>query len=581
MPKYWRIATYDSALVGQLAQAAGVSTVVAQLLVGRGIDCPEAARRFIAAKLNDLRDPDELPGVTQAAQLLLAAAKAKRKIVIYGDYDADGMTGTAILLRCLRLVHANVSSHVPHRLEEGYGLSNEALDDLAAQGAELVVTVDNGIASIDQAEHARRLGLELIVTDHHQFADRLPTAAAIVHPGLPNGNYPFAGLCGAAVAFKLAWAICKLASGGSRVVPAMREFLLRATGLAAIGTVADVVPLVDENRVLVRHGLTSLMVSPTVGLAALKQATGLDKKPSLSGDDIAFSIAPRLNAAGRLGQAELGIELLATDDTKRAADLVSFLEELNAERQTLERSVLLAARKQIKHQFHPASDSAFVLADRGWHAGVIGIVAGKLVEQYHRPVILISQDSLSVKPGMGSGRSIPGLDLHQALGQCSEHLVSHGGHAAAAGMKIEDQHIDAFRQAFCEVVANQLGGEAQTAQIDIDAEAPFAALSRQIVEDIDKLAPFGCGNRRPMLCASDVRIAAEPRLIGASGRHLSLELEQHGVRLRAVAFGGGDWLDELKAARAGAISIAFQPVINQFRGRTSVEMHLADWRVDD
>lgn len=581
MPKYWRIATYDSALVGELAQAAEVSTVVAQLLVGRGIDCPQAARRFIAAKLNDLRDPDELPGVNQAAELLLAAAKAQRRIVIYGDYDADGMTGTAILLRCLRLVHANVAFHVPHRLDEGYGLNNLALDELASQGAEVVVTVDNGIASVDQAEHARRLGLQLIVTDHHQFADRLPAAAAIVHPALPGGDYPFHGLCGAAVAFKLAWAICKRASGGKRVQPAMREFLLQATGLAAIGTVADVVPLVDENRVLVRHGLTSLMVSPTVGVAALKQSTGLDKKPQLSGDDIAFVIGPRLNAAGRLGQAELGIELLATDDAERAADLASFVEQLNAERQTLERSVLLAARKQIKQRFHPASDAAFVLADRGWHAGVIGIVAGKLVEQYHRPVILISQDSLGVKPAMGSGRSIPAFDLHQALGQCGDHLVSHGGHAAAAGLKIEDREIDAFRQAFCQAVAAQMGGEAQAAQIDIDAEAPFAALSRQIVEDIDKLAPFGCGNRRPVLCASEVRIAAEPRLMGASGRHLSVELEQHGVRLRAVAFGGGDWLDELKAARAGLISIAFQPVINRFRGRASVEMHLADWRVDE
>ncbi|WP_425400993.1 single-stranded-DNA-specific exonuclease RecJ [Aeoliella sp.] len=581
MPKQWRIATYDTAVVERLAQAAEVSELVARLLVGRGIDCPDAARRFLQAKLTDLRDPSELPGLTHAAELLHTAAKAGKRIVIYGDYDADGMTATAILLRCFRLLHAKVEYYVPHRLEEGYGLSNESLDELASRGAEVVVTVDNGIASLEQADHARQLGIELVVTDHHQMAHRLPEAAAIVHPALPDFDYPFHGLCGAAVAFKLAWGICQLASGGNRVQPAMRAFLLEATGLAAIGTIADVVPLVDENRAIVCNGLRSLSASPSVGIAALKQITELDKKPFLAGDDVGFSIAPRLNAAGRLGQADLAVELLSTEDPKRAAELARFIEELNSERQHIERSVLLAARKQAKRQFHPEQDPAFVLADFGWHAGVIGIVAGKLVEQYNRPVVLISQDKLGIKPAMGSGRSIPGFDLHAAFAECSEHLLSHGGHAAAAGLKIADKSIDAFRQAFCAAAARRLADAARDGQMDIDAEAPFAALTRQTIEDIDKLAPFGCGNRRPVMCASDVRIAGEPRLIGAAGRHVSLELEQHGVRLRAVAFGGGDWMDDFQAARNAPISIAFHPVLNRFRGRVSVEMHLADWRRDD
>lgn len=579
MSKRWRIATYDSALLDRLVQCAQIPPVVAQLLICRGIDCPETARRFLDAKLSDLRDPLLLPGAEQAAELIHAAAASKQRIVIYGDYDADGMTATAILLRCLRLLGADVHYYVPHRLDEGYGLNNQSLDELAEQGARVIVTVDNGIASLEQAQRAKALGIDLVVTDHHAMAERLPTAAAIVHPALPDSCYPFTGLCGAAVAFKLSWAICQIASGGGKVRPAMREFLLQATGLAAIGTIADVVPLLDENRVLVRHGLTSLTVSPTAGVAALKRTTSLDKKPELAGDDIGFTIAPRLNAAGRLGQADLAVELLTTDDPQRATELASFIEELNAERQTLERSVLLAARKQAKKLYDPKRDSALVLADHAWHAGVIGIVAGKLVEQYHRPVVLLAQDKLGVKPATGSGRSIPEVNLHQAFAACSEHLESHGGHAAAAGLRITEAKIPAFREAFCAAVESQGGQGSSAPQLDIDAETPFAALTHQTLNQINSLAPFGCGNRRPMLSAHNVRIAAPPRLMGAAGRHLSVELQQHGVRLRAVAFGGGDWLDELQAAGTQPLSIAFQPVLNQFRGRTSVEMHLADWRV--
>ncbi len=577
MAKRWRIATYDSAKISLLEESAGVSTVVAQLLLGRGIDTPAAARQFLDAKLTDLRDPTDLPGVPQAADLLHRAIATGKQIVIYGDFDADGMTATAILLRCLRLLHAKVRTYVPHRIHEGYGLNNAALETLAAEGAQVVVTVDNGIASLSEADHAKSLGIDLVVTDHHQMASTLPDAAAIVHPALPGSDYPFHGLCGAAVAFKLAWALCQLASEGKRVRPAMKEFLLQATGLAAIGTIADVVPLFDENRILVRHGLTALTVNPTAGIAALKKIASLDKKPELAGDDIAFTIAPRLNAAGRLGQADLGVELLSTDDPHRAHELATFLGELNEQRQSIERSVLLAARKQAKLRFDPEADAAIVLADHGWHAGVIGIVAGKLVEQYQRPVVLIAKDKLGVKPGAGSGRSLPGFDLHEAFAACSDHLISHGGHAAAAGLRIEDQQIDRFREAFCAVAAAKITDDSRQAEIVIDAEVPFAAITYQIIDQINQLAPFGQGNRRPMLCATEVRLAGEPKRLGKTGQTLAVDLEQHGLRLRAIAFGGGDWIDELSATK-GPISIAFQPVLNHFRGRVSVEMHLADWR---
>jgi single-stranded-DNA-specific exonuclease len=595
MPKHWRIASHDPALVAALERAAGIPAVVAQLLIGRGISCPTEAREFLDAKLSGLRDPELLPGAVEAAEILHQAIRDGKRIVVYGDYDADGMTATAILLGCLKLLGANAGYYVPNRIDEGYGLNHEALRCLALEGAQVVVTVDCGIASAAEAETAAECGLTLIITDHHQpkvgdslresqvpLAEReeyiaLPRAAAIVHPGLPGSTYPFAGLCGAAVALKVAWALCQRTSEAKRVSEAMRNYLMRAVGLAAVGTVADVVPLVDENRVLVRHGLNCLRHFPVLGLQALERVCGLDKKAALEGDDIGFSIGPRLNAAGRLGQAPLGVELLMTDSPERAAQLAEYICGLNEQRQTLERSVMLAASKQIHATGDPAILPALVVAGRGWHAGVIGIVAGRLAEKHHRPVVLISLDELGAKPAVGSGRSVAGFDLHAALAECDRHLISHGGHRAAAGLTLDERSIDAFRIDFCAVAEQQLGGVERIAELFVDAETPLAGLTHQIVRQIDSLAPFGNGNSRPMLCTSGVSLAEPPKKIGATGQHLSLRLEQHGVQMRAVAFGGGEWEESLIAA-GGALAVAFHPVINSFRGRQTVEMHLADWR---
>lgn len=580
MPKRWRIATHDPDRAALLEQSAGVPPIVARLLVARGIFDPTEALSFLDPKLSGLRDPEQLPGVPRAADLIHQAVQQGRKIVIYGDYDADGMTATALLLRCLRLAGADVDFYVPHRLNEGYGMNAGALESLAAAGVQTIITVDNGIASLDEAEAARRLGLQLIVTDHHQMADRLPDADAIVHPRLPGANYPFDGLCGAAVAFKLAWALCQHASGGQRVTERMRRFLLQAVGLAAIGSVADVVPLVDENRILVRYGLGALRQNPLPGVAAIEKVAGLSEKTDLGGEDLGFAIAPRLNAAGRMGQAELGVELLATDDPERAQELAEYIDELNQTRQSLERSVLLAARKQAKQYLDGGCTPALVLADRDWHAGVIGIVAGKLVEQYGVPVVLVSLDKLGAKAGIGSGRSIPGFDLGQAFSACREHLASCGGHSAAAGLRIDERNIDSFRIDFCAYAESKLGAHPTGGEVLIDAETPLAALTHQTVSQIEQLAPFGHGNARPTLCTSGVRLAGPPRRMGASGRHLSLEVEQGGVKLRAVAFGAGDWEEELLRVD-GPISIAFRPVINTFRGWSKVEMHLEDWRAGE
>ncbi|MFZ1935528.1 MAG: single-stranded-DNA-specific exonuclease RecJ [Thermoguttaceae bacterium] len=583
MAKRWRIHPHDPARIAALQRAAAIPAVVAELLVCRGVTDPAIARDFLDPKLSALRDPGLLPGCQAAAERIHAAVAAGKRILVYGDYDVDGMTGTAILWLCLRLLGAEVGYHIPHRVDEGYGLNGEAIRTAAADKWQLLVTVDCGIGGVEEAILARELGVELIITDHHEPGVRLPDAAAIIHPRLPGGGYPFGGLSGSGVAMKLAWALCQQAAGAKRVAPRMKDFLVQAVGLAALGTVADVVPLVDENRVLVRHGLESLANAPTLGLATLMEVAKItaqkhsDGKMRLATEDLGFQIAPRLNAAGRLGQPQLAVELLVTDRPERAKELAQYIDGLNATRQTIERSIQLAASKQAGEMFDPVGDAALVLAERGWHPGVIGIVAGRLADKFHRPVVMISWDKAGLRPGIGSARSVPGFNLHAALAECGEFLIAHGGHAAAAGLKIEEHQLDGFRGAFCEVAASQISAAEREAELFIDVEAPLSAFTLQTAEQIEQMAPFGQGNSRPLLCTTGVTLQGPLKPLGSSGRHVAMMLSQHGVTLRAVAFGGSDWADDL-AAIDGPFDVAFRPVINDFRGRRSVELHLVDWR---
>jgi single-stranded-DNA-specific exonuclease len=579
MPKRWHVRPHDAAAVAALERSAGVPSLVAALLVARGVTQPDEVKAFLSGGLTDLRDPETLPGVPEAADRILAAVKTGRQIVVYGDYDADGMTATAILVGCLEALDANPRWYVPNRFEEGYGLNAEALEKLAAEGARLVVTVDCGIASVAEAARARDLGLELIVTDHHSFADTLPEADVLVHPRLPGTAYPFGELCGAGVAFKLAWAIATRASGSKQVTPRLREMLLRGIGLATLGTVADVVPLLDENRIIVRRGLECLRSRGGPGLAKLLELASLHEKRTLESEDVAFRLAPRLNAAGRFGEAAKGIELLTTADAARAESLASYVHELNSRRETEERSILLAATKQALEQFDPEADAALVLADRGWNAGVVGIVAGRLAERFHRPVVVIAEGAHEGLVASGSVRSVPGFDVHSALMPCRGLLVTCGGHAAAAGLRVEEGRIDAFREAFVAEVASRMPAELRRAQLALDGETTLAGLSLHAVEQIEQLAPFGQGNRRPVLCASRVALAEPPRAIGGGGRHLSMRLVQHGTKIRGVAFGGADWLPHLPPP-GQPFHVAFKPKINEFQGRRTAELELVDWRPD-
>lgn len=578
MQKQWRVLPHDRGRVERLLREARIPAVVAQLLVSRGVYAAGAAKQFLDIKLTDLREPLELPGVQQAVEAVAGAIRQNRSIVIYGDYDADGMTGSAILYNGLKLLGADVSYYVPNRLEEGYGLSCDALRKLAQRGKQTVITVDCGIGSIEQAELCRQLGLQLIITDHHRLGETLPCADAIVHPRLPGSSYPFGELCGAGVAFKLAWALCQEMCGSKRVTDPLRQYLMQALSLAAIGTVADVVPLLDENRVLVHHGLRSLRAQPLPGLAALMRLTGVDQRSGLCSEDISFCLAPRLNAAGRLGQAQLGVELLTTTVQSRATALAEYIHQLNSSRESLERSVYLAAQKQAKADFDPEGDPALVLAGSGWHLGVIGVVAGRLAEKYARPVLVLSLDAVGSRLATGSGRAGgSGVDLHAALTECSDRLTRFGGHQAAAGVTIDPSQLDAFRSDFCEAVVRQTSASDRTPEITIDAEAGLGQLTLESVKHIEQLAPFGAGNPRPVLCASGVTLAEPSRRMGGGDRHLTMRLTHDGIAIRGVAFGQGDWCETLNECQ-GPIDIAYRPVINEFRGRRSVEVQLVDWR---
>ena len=577
MSKVWRFPPYDEAVVKRLAVELKKPVLIAQILAARGFENGEQASEFLSARLVDLHAPELLPGVPEATDRIVSAIEAKRRITIYGDYDVDGVTSTAILWHCLTLLGATVDYYIPHRLDEGYGLNGDAIRQLHEEDAtRLVITVDCGITSVADAALAKELGLELIITDHHNMAESIPEAAVVVHPRLPGTDYSFGDLCGAGVAFKLAWAICKKMGDGEKASPRMRNFLMSAVGLAAIGTVADVVPLVGENRIIVRYGLASLLELSSPGLKALMRVSGADGQKVLTSEDIGFGIAPRINAAGRLGQARLAVELLTTDDKERVVALVEYLDQLNGNRKTVERRILRQAKELVADNPEWLEQKALVLAHSDWHPGVIGIVANRVAEHFEKPTILISLHRPD-EPGQGSGRSFAGFDLHSGIQHCQQHLVTFGGHKVAAGLKIERENIDAFRADLCEYVAENHEIKSSDVEQAVDAEVRLADLTHQAVTGLEELGPFGASNPRPVFAATKVDVSGKPRKMGEGERHLDLRVRHYGTRLRAVAFGKGEWADEI-AEVDGPISICFAPVINRFRGRENVEMHLIDWQ---
>jgi len=554
-----------------LARSLGVHPLVAQVLLNRGIDQVEAGRTFLRPKLTELIDPRQMPGVDAAVDRLRSAIESGRRITIYGDYDVDGITGVAILLSLLRLLGAQVDYYIPHRLEEGYGLNREAVASLARAGTELLVTVDCGITAFDSAKLADELGIELIITDHHRPESVRPTASVTVHPAL-RPDYPNLDSAGAMVAFKLAWALADTFNGGRRLEGELRQLMLDATSLAAIGTVADVVPLVGENRVLTHYGLAALPHCRLPGIQALIESAGLTGR-GLDSYHIGFRLAPMLNAAGRMGHARLAVELLSTDSPIRAAQIAEYLKHQNAKRRQCERRILKQACEMVvsSGQHHPDRKS-IILASDNWHSGVIGIVAARLVDKYLRPTIMLNMgpDGLA----QGSGRSVPGFCLLSAIRACSEHLVSFGGHAMAAGLTIPNDRVSEFAEAFEAYTAEHLQPDELQGQIEIDAEATLGQFDRRLVSELARLAPFGQGNPEPVFLTRAVRLAGPPRRVGSQADHLQLVVTDRTATMRCIGFGFGKL--EKRLLELECFDIAYQPQINDYNGNNAVELVLVD-----
>ena len=556
--KQWKIAHPSPEGRAQLERA-GISSLLACVLSARGVTEPEQAWKLLTPGEEPLLDPMLLKDMDRAVLRVGRALKTGELMAVYGDYDVDGITSTCLLTDCLTRLGGRVRSYIPDRLEEGYGLNEEAVLHLAQQGVTLIITVDCGITAAREVEFARELGIDVVITDHHECKQAIPEAAAVVDPHRPDCPYPFKGLAGVGVALKLAMA----AAGPDRAGLVFREY----ADLAAVGTVADVMPMTGENRTIVQTGLAALAHPRRVGLAQLMEEAGLGDKPVTS-VSIGYTLAPRINAAGRMGQADLAAELLLTRDPGRAAALAQELCALNRERQTIECEIFQECVQRLERR--PQS-GIILLADEHWHQGVVGIVASRLTEKYSCPAFMVCLDQ---GIGKGSCRSWGGVNLFHLLTQCQDLLEGFGGHAMAAGFTVREENIPALERRLRQLVLEERAGEELPSLLEIDAAVLPQELTVEAVEALDALEPCGAGNPRPVLVLTGAHVISAAQV--GRGRHLKLRLEGRGVPLDAIFFSVDG--SELGLTPGCRVDVAFYPQINDFRGVRSVQLQVVDLR---
>jgi single-stranded-DNA-specific exonuclease len=535
-----------------LAAKLGLSEITATVLVRRGLDDPDAASAFLAAEMPG-HDPLALGDMAAGVARIRTAVEAGERICVHGDYDVDGISATAACVLILRELGAEVEWRLPSRFDEGYGLALETIERLAADGVDLVVTVDCGITAVGEVARAQELGVDVIVTDHHRPAEALPGCPVVA---TRPSAYPCADLCGTGVVYTL----------GRALLGDDHPALARLLDLVALATIADVVPLVDENRALAASGLRTLARTSRTGLQALMKSARVDPA-TVDAVAVAFRLAPRINAAGRLGRPDVALELLLTDDPQEAERLATQLEELNRERQTVEERILREAVAMVESwPVERRQRRGYVLWDETWHEGVNGIVASRLVERYNRPVVLVARSSDGWK---GSGRSIADFDLHGALAACAEHLERFGGHRAAAGLSIATERLDVFADAFARHADAVLADVDPRPLTVVDAVVPAGALTLELAQELDRLAPFGLGNPEPTLLVASVEAAA-PSTVG-DGKHLRFRVRQHERDGgSAIAFGLGTQLERL--LRPGRYDVAFRLKENRWNGTIAPQL---------
>ena len=561
--KRWVTAEPDAEVVRSLAAACGFSPLTAAALCARGVSTPEQARAFLSSDPASLHDPMRLPDMARAVEMVRGAVSRGEKIAVFGDYDVDGITSTCLLTRYLRGQGADVVYYIPDRLREGYGLSVGAMDAIHAQGVRLIVTVDSGISAFEEVDRARALGMEVVITDHHECREKLPAAGAVVNPCRPDSTYPFASLAGVGVAFKL---ICALEGAGSQ-----QRLLETYADLVALGTVADVMPLVGENRAIVAAGLRRMEHTHNLGIEMLLREAG-QKERRLTASVISFILAPRINAAGRMGHADMAAELFLTDDPRRAQNLAAALCEQNKQRQATENRILEQALVQLRQEYNPLEDEVIVLAGENWHHGVIGIVSSRICDRYSCPTVLIAMDG---DKGKGSGRSIKGFNLYDALEHSADLLEKFGGHELAAGLTVDRENIPALKKRLAAYAAEYTDPHELMPVLRIDSAITTDQITEENIEGLSVLEPFGMGNAQPVFTMEEMLVEEITPI--SSDRHVRLTLVKDGISFTAMLFGTGS--GGCGFAQGNYVDAAFNLDINEFHGRRNIQLVIKDVRL--
>lgn len=561
MKFYWQLPDVDESKIRQLSREAGLPLSIAAILYQRDLGDPKAIDKFFHPSITNLYDPFLLKDMDIAARRLQQAILNKETVVIYGDYDVDGTTATSLLYLFLREIGLETLYYIPDREKEGYGLSRKGIDFARAENATLIITCDCGINAFEEIEYANSLNIDVLVTDHHEPAEYLPKAAAILNPKRENDPYPFKGLSGVGVAYKLLQAFARQ----NNIPP---DKLQRHLDLVAIGTAADIVPVLDENRILIHKGLEYLNSSGKMGLQALLKVAGFTNR-QLNVVNIVFGLAPRLNAAGRLGEATRAVRLLTSFNRQEAEELSNLLEKENRTRQTIEKNTIDQAIIQLNATHDMERDKIIVLHGDNWHQGVIGIVASKLKEMYNRPVVMISfQDGL----GKGSARSIPDFDLYAAFSKCADHLENFGGHKMAAGLTIQQSQLAAFKRQLKTVAREAITDEMLFPQLSVEWQIGFNEIGFELLDYLKKMGPFGPGNMRPIFVTRNVSAAGMPRIVGEN--HLKFKAQQDKIVISCIGWNLGTMYEMLISNRP--LDLAFVIEENEWGGKTEIQLNIKD-----
>lgn len=557
MVKKWEHYRIDEEEMKRIAIKNGISLLLARVLLNRGVDTDEKVKKFLHPELSDMYDPFLLKDMDVAVDTILKSIENNEKITIYGDYDVDGITSITVLTKFLNSVGVETSYYLPNRLEEGYGLNNKAIDKLKAFGTSLMITVDCGISAYEEIEYAKSLGLKVIVTDHHECPEKLPNTIAVVDAKRQDDTYPFSSLAGVGVTFKLVQALAMKMN-----LP--KESYFKYLDIVCLGTVADIVPLVDENRVIVKYGLERVKKTENIGLKELLKLSGYTKIDSSA---ISFGVAPRINACGRMGEAELALKLLLTNDEEEAQIIANKLQEMNKERQDVEKRIMEEAI-QIIERDKLYEDSAIVVGSENWHHGVIGIVASKITEMYYKPSILVCFDG---EDGKGSGRSIDGFDLHNALGKCTDYLQKYGGHEMAIGLTLQKSNFADFRKKLNEIAKAEIAEDAMPI-VKVDSEITAREISIKTIKSLELLEPYGESNSAPIFVYRNIKVDSIRTL--SNDKHLKLNVKDGNAIFDAIAFNMGNKKDEIRMG--DKVDILHYLEVNRYNGLDKIQLNVKD-----